>query len=164
MCSTHNETVNIWTHLIGSTVAVLTLIYCAVAIQGEGRSNATRLGWAAAVTVIQPFPSASQPSVTWMDSLGFIVFFLSAATCLGFSATFHILHSHSMHVSHYWNRLDYVGIVVLVRTVPSPTSLGNTELSLADLGDLLASHSPWILLRQTSPQPLFDPRLHRISR
>lgn len=80
-----------------------------------------------------PFPSADHPSVQWIDATGFGIFFVSAATCLGelrtpshnftssahpnfagFSASFHALTCHSMKVAHQWNKLDYIGIVVLI--------------------------------------------------
>lgn len=32
----------------------------------------------------------------------------------GFSASFHTFTAHSMAVSHAWNRMDYIGIVVLI--------------------------------------------------
>ena len=34
--------------------------------------------------------------------------------CAGCSASFHTFTAHSMAVSHAWNRLDYIGIVVLI--------------------------------------------------
>lgn len=49
-----------------------------------------------------------------VDALGFAVFFMSAATCLGFSATFHAVHCHSPGVAAAWNRADYIGICILI--------------------------------------------------
>ncbi len=51
---------------------------------------------------------------SWMDVLGFGIFFTGAFFCLGFSATFHCLQSHSQHVAKKCNQLDYVGIVVMI--------------------------------------------------
>ncbi|KDE06024.1 hypothetical protein, variant [Microbotryum lychnidis-dioicae p1A1 Lamole] len=103
-----------WTHLIGAIVAIGSLLYLVMAITPHERSR-HRQGWLAPLAGIPyPFPSAAQPSVTWIDSFGFGVFFVSAATCLGFSASFHALGCHSKEVAHRWNNFDYVGIVVLI--------------------------------------------------
>jgi len=103
-----------------------------------------------------PLPHSDQPSVEWVDTLGFSVFLVSAATCLGKASLasdlsnlcltiskchralcavsyFRLsldggvlvsLYSHSNHfekltlslsqVAHSWNRMDYIGIVVLI--------------------------------------------------
>lgn len=72
-----------------------------------------------------------------MDTIGFAAFLVSASICLGelgrspslglslfecthtrpgagFSASYHTLIAHSERVAIQWNRLDYVGIVVLI--------------------------------------------------
>ncbi|GAA6059077.1 hypothetical protein JCM10212_002048 [Sporobolomyces blumeae] len=112
----HNETVNIWTHLVGSSVAILTLAYLVVDLAPTSETIATpRQGWLAPFARLPyPFPNEYQPSVTWADAVGFAFFLVSAATCLGLSASFHTLLCHSEEVAHYWNQLDYVGICVLI--------------------------------------------------
>ena len=85
----HNETVNIYTHLLP---AVLFLV-------AEG--------------FIYHYFQASYPEATIGDRLIFAFFLLTAATCLGMSATYHTLMNHSVEVSNLWHRLDFVGIVVL---------------------------------------------------
>ncbi|ORY73413.1 hemolysin-III related-domain-containing protein [Leucosporidium creatinivorum] len=113
--SVHNETVNIWTHLVGSAVALLSLAYALSFLSAEASQATGRRGWMAPFAGIPfPFPSADHPSVQWIDAAGFGIFFISAATCLGFSATFHALTCHSMKVAHQWNKCDYVGIVILI--------------------------------------------------
>ncbi|GAA5870331.1 hypothetical protein JCM16303_001966 [Sporobolomyces ruberrimus] len=111
----HNESVNIWTHLIGSFVAVLTLAFFLLDLSPNQSYNDHRKGWLAPLSSIPyPLPHSNQPSVEWIDALGFAVFLVSAATCLGLSALFHTFSCHSMKVAHTWNRMDYIGIVVLI--------------------------------------------------
>jgi adiponectin receptor len=85
----HNETVNIYSHLLPG---VLFLI-------AEG--------------VIYQYFQDRYPMATIGDHLIFAFFLLTAATCLGLSATYHTLMNHSVNVSHLWLRLDFVGIIVL---------------------------------------------------
>ena len=86
----HNETVNIWSHLLGAIVAVVGGVY---------------LYW-----VIRPrYDSATQADVT-----AFACFFAGAVVCLGMSATYHAILDHSEDVAKWGNKLDYVGIVALI--------------------------------------------------
>lgn len=86
----HNESVNIWSHLLGSAAALSGAIYL----------------WA----VVHPrYESASES-----DILVFACFFGGAIVCLGMSATYHALTSHSEKVSRWGNKLDYTGIVLLI--------------------------------------------------
>ncbi len=85
----HNETVNIYTHLVPS---IISLACQAVA----ARALVVRY-----------------PNSTIGDRLIFAFFFLTASTCLGMSATYHTLMNHSATVSSLWLRLDYVGIIIL---------------------------------------------------
>ena len=86
----HNESVNIWTHLIGAALAVSTasILY----------------------SKIRPrFLMATQE-----DVMVFSCFFAGAIGCLGMSATYHTLTNHSERVARFGNRLDYIGIVILI--------------------------------------------------
>lgn len=86
----HNETVNIYSHLIP---ALLSLPF-AIAMY----------------KVMQPrYKQAAQSDVT-----AFCCFFLGAALCLGMSAIYHTLTNHSPLVNQVGNQLDYVGIVLLI--------------------------------------------------
>lgn len=86
----HNESVNIWSHLLGSVAAL---------------AGATYL-----YAVVHPrYKSASES-----DILVFGCFFGGAIVCLGMSATYHALTSHSYEVSRWGNKLDYTGIVLLI--------------------------------------------------
>lgn len=86
----HNESVNIWSHLIGAILAI---------------SSGTYL-----YQVIHPrYESASSS-----DIIVFACFFGGAILCLGMSATFHALLCHSEEVARWGNKLDYSGIVALI--------------------------------------------------
>ncbi|KAF2712517.1 HlyIII-domain-containing protein [Pleomassaria siparia CBS 279.74] len=86
----HNETVNIYSHLIGAIsafVAGVTSFY-----------------------ILQP----RYESATKEDVLVFSCYFLGAVACLGMSATYHTIQNHSPEVSSFGNKLDYLGIVFLI--------------------------------------------------
>jgi adiponectin receptor len=86
----HNESVNIWTHLIGAVLAFL----------GSGYIY----------TMLAPrYESATQE-----DILVFSCFFTGAVACLGMSATYHTISNHSHEVAIWGNKLDYLGIVFLI--------------------------------------------------
>ncbi|RIA89733.1 hemolysin-III related-domain-containing protein [Glomus cerebriforme] len=85
----HNESVNIWSHLIG---AILFIIY----------SFATY------------FYLTSQTTLDTMDLVAFYCFMAGAMICLGLSSIFHTCCCHSEKVCANWNRCDYVGIVALI--------------------------------------------------
>ncbi|KAG6000769.1 hypothetical protein E4U21_005022 [Claviceps maximensis] len=86
----HNESVNIWSHLVGAVMAAgcAAYVYC----------------------VVQPrYEEAAAP-----DVLVFACFFAGAILCLGMSATYHALVDHSQAVAKWGNKLDYTGIVALI--------------------------------------------------
>ncbi|KAE8445831.1 hypothetical protein EG329_012754 [Mollisiaceae sp. DMI_Dod_QoI] len=86
----HNESVNIYSHLLGAVVftAIGIVLYIA----------------------IKPRYESAAPS----DILAFGCFFAGAALCLGMSATYHAISNHSPIVAKFGNKLDYVGIVFLI--------------------------------------------------
>ena len=86
----HNESVNIYSHLLGAIVFTVSgsLLY----------------------TLVKPRYSSAETS----DILAFGSFFLGAALCLGMSATYHAISNHSPQVAKFGNKLDYVGIVCLI--------------------------------------------------
>ncbi|KAL0633769.1 hypothetical protein Q9L58_007308 [Maublancomyces gigas] len=86
----HNETVNIYSHLLGAISFALIGIY-----------------------IHQVLPPRYASS-TRADILAFGTFFVSAAICLGMSATYHTISNHSHAVAKFGNKLDYLGIVVLI--------------------------------------------------
>jgi adiponectin receptor len=104
-----------WTHLLGALAALLSLYLTFASTRPDSWwHDAHRQGWKAPFSLVWPFPSSFQPSVTAWDAAGFAVFFASAATCLGLSAAFHTMVCHSPRVAFLYNRLDYLGIVVLI--------------------------------------------------
>ncbi|KAL7908515.1 mPR-like GPCR protein [Trichoderma velutinum] len=86
----HNESVNIWSHLVGAIVTVASSLYL--------------------YYVIRP----RYDSATRSDVLVFACFISGAVLCLGMSATFHAVLNHSQKVARWGNKLDYTGIVALI--------------------------------------------------
>jgi adiponectin receptor len=86
----HNESVNIYSHLIGAAIFSI----CGAVLY----------------KVIKP----RYESATSSDIVAFGCFFAGAALCLGMSATYHAISNHSAPVARFGNKLDYVGIVCLI--------------------------------------------------
>lgn len=111
----HNEFVNVTTHLFGAAVAAYFFIYSykhlalpALFGQHPIRAETIRL-----LHLVYPFPRDTE-SITLLDAWAFSSFFIAAITCFGCSATFHTATMHSQKVSESFNRLDYIGIAVLI--------------------------------------------------
>ena len=86
----HNETANIYTHLVPAIAAII------------------------AETMLFRFFQVRYPASTMADRAVFAIFLLAAAVCLGMSSSYHTLMNHSASTSNLWLRLDYVGIVILI--------------------------------------------------
>lgn len=86
----HNETVNIYTHLLPSMLATPAAVVLYRAISPRYQTASER------------------------DIKAFACFFAGAAFCLGMSATYHTIINHSPTISRIGNGLDYVGIVGLI--------------------------------------------------
>ncbi|KAM5354491.1 hypothetical protein ACJ41O_001138 [Fusarium nematophilum] len=86
----HNESVNIWSHLLGAAVFLISAGYVD--------------------RVVRP----RYASASGADVFAFACFFGGAVLCLGMSATFHTLSNHSQTVAKWGNKLDYTGIVALI--------------------------------------------------
>jgi adiponectin receptor len=86
----HNESVNIYTHLLGA-IAILISSIVLYQVLGSRWDTATR-------------------EDVWV----FSCFFLGATACLSMSATFHTISNHSHEVARFGNQLDYAGIVFLI--------------------------------------------------
>lgn len=86
----HNETVNIWSHLVPSML-VFGVIFIYVNYYLE--VYPTHLGW---------------------EKLNFLQFGFAATCCMGLSTIFHFTKSHSPYVSKFGNQLDYFGIVIMI--------------------------------------------------
>lgn len=85
----HNETVNIYSHLIPS------------------------MFFATAELAMYIYIRSQYPEATAEDHLVFAFFLLTAVICLAFSAILHTLSSHSRGVCEYWLHLDFIGIIIL---------------------------------------------------
>ncbi|UKZ59270.1 uncharacterized protein TrAtP1_000588 [Trichoderma atroviride] len=85
----HNESINIYSHLIPAVVFLL----------GE---------W----YILQHLTSRYS-NITGVDIFIISFFLLTAVICLGLSTTYHTLMNHSSEVEQFWLRFDLVGIVVL---------------------------------------------------
>lgn len=83
----HTETGNIWTHLIGF-IGFLVLSVSFLVRPGL--------------------------DLHWQEKMVVQVFFVSAILALGFSWLFHTVYCHSERVGKIFNKLDYVGIALLV--------------------------------------------------
>ncbi|OMJ30219.1 Adiponectin receptor protein 2 [Smittium culicis] len=88
----HNETVNIYSHLIGALIFI-TLMFTTKAL------------------LIQTTPSASST-----DILFTYIFLAGAVSCLLMSSVYHTTKCHSENVSKLLNKCDYIGITLLIVT------------------------------------------------
>lgn len=86
----HNETVNIYTHLLPCFVTVPASLYLYSSL------------------------SSRYETATHADVVALSCYFAGAAFCLGMSATFHTISNHSPLVARIGNAFDYVGIVGLI--------------------------------------------------
>lgn len=86
----HNETCNIYTHLVGALL--LPLI---------------------ATGFMQVLSEPRFPTVSGRDYIVLGIFFCSAECCLVFSTAYHLLGCHSHGVEQFWLRMDLLGIVAV---------------------------------------------------
>ncbi|KAF3923144.1 hypothetical protein ABW20_dc0107978 [Dactylellina cionopaga] len=86
----HNETLNIYTHLIPAVATALL----------EG--------------FFFKYLDKFYPKATQMDYIIFGFFILTAVLCFLISSTYHTMMCHSQHWSHLWLRVDFVGILALM--------------------------------------------------
>lgn len=86
----HNESVNIYSHLIPAVFFLL----------GE---------W-----YIQQYLASRYSGFTGTDFIAFSIFILTAVACLSLSATYHTLLNHSHHVERLCLRLDMLGVVIFI--------------------------------------------------
>jgi adiponectin receptor len=85
----HNETINIFSHLIPAITFLCSEIWVFLYFQ------------------------AGYPQAKPLERFVFALFLLAAFICLGLSAIYYTLINHSAELSHLWLRFDFVGIVVL---------------------------------------------------
>ncbi|KAI3406392.2 ARG2 [Candida oxycetoniae] len=87
----HNETVNIYSHLLPSSISFWLILYY---INFQLKIYDNYLG-------------------VW-EKLNFLQFGAACTFCMFMSSVFHCLKSHSHKVSRFGNQLDYFGIVILI--------------------------------------------------
>ncbi|KAF5699747.1 hypothetical protein FGLOB1_11187 [Fusarium globosum] len=87
----HNETCNVYTHLIGAV-----LLPCF------------------ATAILRSIYVLQYVDVTRTDFIMFGIYFCSAESCLVFSAAYHLTESHSHEVEQFWHRRDLLGIVIVI--------------------------------------------------
>lgn len=86
----HNESVNIYSHLIPAILFLLGAWY------------------------IQPYLASRYPEADDADFTVFFIFVMSAVTCFSLSAMYHTFMIHSQHVEHLCLRLDMLGVVIFI--------------------------------------------------
>lgn len=86
----HNETVNIWSHLLPA------------------------VGYLVAQSVAQRHITAKFPEATLVDRTVLFCYLFAATVCMGLSTSYHTLMNHSYPASLLWLRIDYVGILSLI--------------------------------------------------
>ncbi|PQE10730.1 hemolysin-III channel Izh2 protein [Rutstroemia sp. NJR-2017a WRK4] len=93
----HNETINIYSHLLGSVLfAILPFLLYK-----------------------QLSPRYSTANLA--DIIVFSTFFSGVSICFLLSAIFHILANHSRRIAAFGNQLDYLGVVILMWGSTIPT-------------------------------------------
>ncbi|KEF59777.1 uncharacterized protein A1O9_04625 [Exophiala aquamarina CBS 119918] len=86
----HNETCNVYTHLVGALLLPLT-----------------------AFTFMRVFPDPQFLNVSETDYIMFGLYFVVAEACLVFSAIYHLMQDHSQKVEEFWHGMDLLGIVIV---------------------------------------------------
>ncbi|RAH80862.1 Hly-III related protein, partial [Aspergillus japonicus CBS 114.51] len=86
----HNESVNIYSHLIPAILLALFSIPLHAKLMAEYTSASTS------------------------DTIALGCFVVGAVLCLSISAIFHTVQNHSLHIARITNQMDYIGIVLLI--------------------------------------------------
>ncbi|KAF5986484.1 mPR-like GPCR [Fusarium coicis] len=102
----HNETCNVYTHLIG---AILLPFFATTRFQ--------HIYWSQYIDAPRT------------DFIMFSIFFCSAESCLIFSAVYHLIGSYSQEVEQFWHRMDLLGIIIVTTGtfIPSIYYIFNCE-------------------------------------
>ncbi|PKA49809.1 hypothetical protein AXF42_Ash004351 [Apostasia shenzhenica] len=118
--SIHNETLNIWTHLIGFFIFLLLTAYAASLFPVSAYNNFANAQLAASnssniYSYIAPITTSPemvevQPVPRWP----FYLYLAGAMFCLLMSSGCHLLSCHSARTSYLMLRLDFAGISALI--------------------------------------------------
>ncbi|BFI41548.1 adiponectin receptor [Marchantia polymorpha subsp. ruderalis] len=116
----HNETLNIWTHLLGFFVFMGLTIYTAMKMPSYGEipgmmhhlPNFQQLRWQSVTDELTNMvaPQPQKPISRWP----FFVFLSGAMFCLLSSSICHLLYCHSQRMANLLLKLDYIGIAYLI--------------------------------------------------
>ncbi|KAI4910662.1 hypothetical protein J4E90_006917 [Alternaria incomplexa] len=87
----HNETCNVYTHLIGAILV-----------------------WPVAYIYMQILAKPEYHNVLPADYVMFIIFFFSCEFCLLSSAVYHLMQPHSHKLEQLWHVMDLTGIAVII--------------------------------------------------
>lgn len=127
--SIHNETLNVWTHLIGFFVFVFLAGYAAsifpvsAGINNNPMMDQLRLGNSSIISI--PFhdmffipnyqtPIPNTPQALHLSRIPFYLYLAGAMFCLLMSSACHLLSCHSARTSYIMLRLDFAGISGLI--------------------------------------------------
>jgi adiponectin receptor len=86
----HNETGNIFTHLVPAIISIL-------------------VHW-----MLHTYLQDNYPDAAWEDRAVLSLYLLGVTTCLGLSTVYHTFMNHSPSVTKRCLKFDYVGILVLI--------------------------------------------------
>lgn len=100
----HNETVNIWTHLVPGL-----LLLCVLGAILSGKPPIGNL-----VNDVRQWIALEYPSATRVDGIVLLVFLVGATLMFTASWTYHTVSNHSLSFSKNWNKIDYVGIICMM--------------------------------------------------
>lgn len=84
----HNETVNIYSHLIPAIIALASNYF------------------------LNQYWSERYPTAAFADQLAIHAYLTSSVLCFGISSLYHTLDCHSQALSGLWNRFDYAAIIL----------------------------------------------------
>ena len=136
----HNESVNVWSHLLGFLLFTSMLVYCIAFLNlsheislfspdtiefiGEYINSAKETVEVITEDLKNSFDSDTFNWVTPLESSSkplqkvsrwpLIVFICSAIICLGMSSLYHLFNAHSHAVYKLMSRFDYAGISILI--------------------------------------------------
>lgn len=135
----HNESFNIWSHLLGFILFFSFLIYSAAFLHLSGELSLFSDEFSEYIessvqktrSTLEPIeselksvidsteldwilPSLSQSKLQYVSRWPIFVFLVSAMICLSMSSVYHLFSAHSRKIYSLTSRLDYAGISILI--------------------------------------------------